>query len=96
MSFPEEACVAVIEGLDAMSIELFIHLFGSFGAPVIEHFENDFKLRSFLVAREQEGIGIASGLALAGKEGVLFYQDTGLGNSMGAFTAYTMAYFHPC
>ena len=44
------------------------------------------------MAREQEGIGIASGLALTGKEGVLFYQDTGLGNSMEALTTYAMAY----
>lgn len=95
MSFPEEACAAVIEGLDAIGIEYFIHLPDSFGAPVIEHFENDPKVRSFPVAREEEGIGIASGLALTGKKGVLFYQDTGLGNSMGALTTYAMAYHSP-
>ena len=48
----------------------------SFGAPVIAHFENDPKVRSFPVAREEEGIGIASGLAFTGKKGVLFYQDS--------------------
>jgi sulfopyruvate decarboxylase subunit alpha len=95
MSFPEEACAAVIQGLEAIGIEFFIYLPDSFGAPVIAHFENDPKVRSFPVAREQEGIGIASGLALTAKKGVLFYQDTGLGNSMGALTTYAMAYHAP-
>ena len=95
MSFPEEACAAVIEGLEAIGIEFFIHLPDSFGAPVIAHFENDPRVKSFPVAREEEGIGIASGLALTGRTGVLFYQDTGLGNSMGALTTYAMAYHAP-
>jgi sulfopyruvate decarboxylase TPP-binding subunit len=47
------------------------------------------------VAREEEGIGIASGLAMTSKKAVLFYQDTGLGNSMGALTTYAMAYHAP-
>jgi sulfopyruvate decarboxylase TPP-binding subunit len=95
MSYPEDACSAVIEGLDAIGIQFFIYLPDSFGAPVISHFEADAQVRSFPVAREEEGIGIASGLAMTGKKGVLFYQDTGLGNSMGALTTYAMAYRAP-
>ncbi len=95
MSYPDEACAAVIEGLEAIGIEFFIYLPDSFGAPVITHFESNPAVRSFPVAREEEGIGIASGLSMAGKRGVLFYQDTGLGNSMGALTTYAMAYHSP-
>ena len=95
MGYPEEACAAVIEGLEAIGIEFFIHLPDSFGAPVIAHFERSPEVRSFPVAREEEGIGIASGLAMTGKKGVLFYQDTGLGNSIGALTTYAMAYHAP-
>ena len=47
------------------------------------------------MAREEEGVGIASGLAMTGKKAVLFYQDTGLGNSIGALTTYAMAYHAP-
>jgi sulfopyruvate decarboxylase TPP-binding subunit len=47
------------------------------------------------VAREEEGIGIASGLAMGGKVGVLFCQDVGLGNSMVALTTFAMAYHVP-
>ncbi len=95
MSYPDEACAAVIEGLEALFIEFFIYLPDSFGAPVITHFESNPAVRSFPVAREEEGIGIASGLSMTGKKGVMFYQDTGLGNSMGALTTYAMAYHSP-
>ena len=95
MGYPEDACAAVIEGLNGAGIEYFIHVPDSFGAPVIAHFEDDPNVRSFPVAREEEGIGIASGLALTGKRGVMFYQDTGLGNSIGALTTYAMAYHAP-
>jgi sulfopyruvate decarboxylase TPP-binding subunit len=47
------------------------------------------------VAREEEGIGIASGLAMTGKKGVLFCQDVGLGNSMVALTTFATAYHVP-
>ena len=95
MGYPGNACAAVIEGLEAIGIEFFIHVPDSFGAPVIAHFEASPNVRSFAVAREEEGIGIASGLAMARKKGVLFYQDTGLGNSIGALTTYAMAYHAP-
>ena len=95
MGYPEDACAAVVDGLEAIGIEFFIHLPDSFGAPVIAHFEKNAAVRDFPVAREEEGIGIASGLAMTGKKGVLFYQDTGLGNSIGALTTYAMAYHAP-
>jgi sulfopyruvate decarboxylase subunit alpha len=95
MDYRDDACTAVIEGLEAIGVEFFIHIPDSFGAPVIAHFEGQPNVRTFPVAREEEGIGIASGLAMAGKKGVLFYQDIGLGNSMAALTTYAMAYHMP-
>lgn len=95
MAYPDSACAAVIDGLEAVGIEYFIHLPDSFGAPVISRFEDDPNVLSFPVAREEEGIGIASGLALTGKKVVMFYQDTALGNSIGALTTYAMAYHSP-
>lgn len=95
MGYREDACTAVVEGLEDIGIEFFIHVPDSFGAPVISHFENKPGVRSFPVAREEEGIGIASGLAMTSRKVVLFYQDTGLGNSIGALTTYAMAYHAP-
>jgi sulfopyruvate decarboxylase TPP-binding subunit len=85
----------VVQGLEAVGIQFFIHVPDSFGAPVIAHFEANDQVRSFPVAREEEGIGIAAGLAMTGKKGALFYQDTGLGNSIGALTTYAAAYHAP-
>ncbi len=95
MGYQEDACAAVISGLEAIGIEYFIHIPDSFGAPVIAHFEDQPGVRTFPVAKEEEGIGIASGLAMTGKKAVLFYQDTGLGNSIGALTTYATAYHAP-
>ena len=95
LGYAEDACAAVIEGIEAIGLDYFIHVPDSFGALVIAHFESDPTVRSFPVAREEEGIGIASGLAMTGKKAVLFYQDTGLGNSIGALTTYAMAYHSP-
>ena len=95
MGYREDACATVIEGLEAIGIEYFIHIPDSFGAPIISHFESSPTVNTFTVAREEEGIGIASGLAMTGKKSVLFYQDAGLGNSMGGLTTYAMAYHMP-
>ena len=85
----------VVQGLEAAGIQFFIHAPDSFRAPVISHFESQPQVRSFPVAKEGEGIGIAAGLAMTGKKCVLFYQDTGLGNSIGAITTYAAAYHVP-
>ena len=95
MGYREEACDAVVQGLEGIGIEYFIHVPDSFGAPVIAHFEDKPGVRSFPVAREEEGVGIASGLAMTNKKAVLFYQDTALGNSIGALTTFGMAYHAP-
>ncbi len=95
MGYREDACGAVIQGLEAIGIEFFIHIPDSFGAPVITHFDGAPGVRSFPVAREEEGIGIASGLAMSGRKGVLFCQDVGLGNSMVALTTFATAYHVP-
>ena len=58
MSYPDETCAALIEGLEAMGIEFFLHVPDSFGAPVISLFENSPTVRAFPVAREEEGIGM--------------------------------------
>ncbi len=95
MSYSEDACAAVIEGLQNIGIEFLVHVPDSFGAPVIAHFDADPSVRSFPVAREEEGIGIACGLAMSGAKGVLFCQDVGLGNSMVALTTFATAYHVP-
>lgn len=89
------SCSAVIAGLEAIGVEFLIHIPDSFGAPVVSHFEAAPGVRCFPVAREEEGVGILSGLAMSGRKGVMFIQDVGLGNSMVALTTFAMAYHIP-
>ena len=95
MGLNEEACATVIEGLEKIGLDYFIHVPDTYGAPVIQHFQDHPTVKVFSVAREEEGIGIAAGLALGGKKGVLFFQDVGLGNSMVALTTFAQAYHMP-
>ena len=67
MSYPDQACVAVMEGLEAISLDFLLHVPDSFDAPVIAHFENSPTVRAFPVAKDEEGIGRAFGLAMAGR-----------------------------
>ena len=94
-SYRTDACAAVIAGLENIGVEFVIHIPDSFGAPVVTHFEAAEGVRCFPVAREEEGIGILSGLAMSGRKGVMFIQDVGLGNSMVALTTFAMAYHMP-
>ncbi len=95
MGIKEEGCAAVIDGLEKVGLDFFIHVPDSHSAPVGEHFQNHPTVQCFSVSREEEGVGIAAGMALGGKKGVLFYQDVGLGNSMVALTNFAMAYHMP-
>ena len=46
----------MVEGLEDIGIEFFIHVPDSFGAPVISHFENKAGVRSFPVAGKKRGL----------------------------------------
>ena len=93
--YPARANAAVIAGLAAIPVDHLIHIPDSFGAPVVAHFETAPGVRCFPVAREEEGVGILAGLAMAGRKGAMFIQDVGLGNSMVALTTFAMAYHMP-
>ena len=95
MAMKEDGCAAVIEGLEEVGLDFFIHIPDSYGSPVIQHFQDHSTVKCFSVAREEEGVGIAAGLALGGRKGVLFYQDVGLGNSMVALTTFALSYHMP-
>ena len=47
------------------------------------------------VCREEEGVGIAAGAALAGKKPMLLMQNSGLGNSINALISLTSLYKLP-
>jgi sulfopyruvate decarboxylase subunit alpha len=52
-------------------------------------------IRRIPVCREEEGVGIAAGAALAGKRAALLMQNSGLGNSINALASLTCLYRLP-
>jgi sulfopyruvate decarboxylase alpha subunit len=52
-------------------------------------------LQHIQVCREEEGVGIAAGAALAGKRPLLLMQNSGLGNSINALMSLTSFYKLP-
>ena len=52
-------------------------------------------LQHIRVCREEEGVGIAAGAALAGKRPLLLMQNSGLGNSINALMSLTSFYKLP-
>lgn len=61
-------------------------------AQLISRVETDEGIIHVPVTREEEGIGIAAGVFLAGKMAVLLMQNSGLGNAVNALAS-LMAYY---
>ena len=95
MSSPQERSQAVIAGLDAIGLDFVLTLPSSTLNGVIRHLESHDKPRSFPITREEEGVGIASGLALAGKRTAMVIQDNGIGNMLTALNTFPLAYHLP-
>lgn len=85
----------VIEGIERIGPEFFIYVPDSSAAKVFEHFIDSPAVTDFPMTKEEEGIGILSGLALSGRRAVMFIQDTGFGNSITALTTFAAAYHVP-
>ncbi|MBI4337862.1 MAG: thiamine pyrophosphate-binding protein [Chloroflexi bacterium] len=88
-------CAAIIQGIEAIAPDVLIHIPDSTVAPVLDHFARHPTIRAFSVSREEEAVGMAAGLELAGVRCVLLVQDTGLGNSLTALTTFNLAYRVP-
>jgi sulfopyruvate decarboxylase subunit alpha len=89
---------AVIAALDHLAPTHVLWLPSSTLKAVLDHVERrgqEGALVSCPLTREEEGIGIAAGLALAGARPVLIVQDNGLGNALTALTTFPQPYHIP-
>lgn len=90
---------AVIAGIERLKLDFLAYLPSSSIAPIIEHFR--FRTGragapvAFPISREEEGVGIAGGIALAGRRAAMLVQDNGFGNSLTALTTFAVAYNVP-
>jgi sulfopyruvate decarboxylase subunit alpha len=89
----EERSQAVIEGIQAIEPAFVLHLPSSTLKLVLEPFLR--AEHAFPVPREEEGISILSGLALAGQRALMIFQDNGLGNLLTALLTFPQPYHLP-
>jgi sulfopyruvate decarboxylase subunit alpha len=82
---------AIVDGICDAGITTFVHVPSSHSAAVIRGLESR-GLRAILANREEEAVGIAGGLRLAGVASAIVMQDNGFGNAMTALTTFAVSY----
>jgi len=91
-----ERSKAVIDGLEAVDPEFVLHLPSSTLKLVLAHFlEAHDNRKVFAIPREEEGISILAGLALANRRAVMIFQDNGVGNLLTALLTFPQPYHLP-
>ncbi len=85
----------VVEEFKATGTRFIVTLPDSWLAELISLVERDPELRHVPVAREEEGVGICCGAALAGRRAALLIQNAGLLSSGGALTNLALSYGIP-
>jgi len=86
---------AIIAGLEAIQPRYVLMLPSGTLRSILEHFLQASDVQTFPVPREEEGIGILSGLVLAGQRAVMLIQDNGIGNLITALATFPQAYHVP-
>ncbi len=89
---------AVIAGVEAINPRWILHLPSSTLKAVVGHFlakDGQDGFRCVPIPREEEGIGILSGLALTGTPAVMIIQDNGIGNLLTALNTFPQPYHLP-
>ena len=64
-------------------------------SPIIAEIEDDEDITLIPATREEEGVGIAAGLALGGHKPLIMMQNSGLGNCINALQSLTVLYRLP-
>ena len=95
----EERSRAIIDGLEEIDPDFVLHLPSSTLKIVLDHFISGAGARPgrrvFPVPREEEGISILAGLALARRRSVMIFQDNGIGNLLTALLTFPQPYHLP-
>ncbi len=94
----DERSAAVIAGIETVAPRWILHLPSSTLKAIIGHFlakDGRDGFRCVPIPREEEGVGILSGLALAGVSAVMIIQDNGIGNMLTALNTFPQPYHLP-
>lgn len=91
----EERSQAIVAALEEIRPDVILTIPSSTLKHVLAACADRPDMRVVPLTREEEGIGIAAGMALGGGRPVLVIQDNGLGNSLTALTTFLQAYHIP-
>ena len=95
----EQRSQAVVDGIEAIDPEFVLHLPSSTLKLVLAHFLDGAGAQAgrlvFPIPREEEGISILAGLALARRRAVMIFQDNGIGNLLTALLTFPQPYHLP-
>ena len=94
----DERSAAVIAGIEALDPEWILHLPSSTLKAVVGHFlakDGQPGFRIVPIPREEEGVGILSGLVMAGARALMVIQDNGVGNLLTALNTFPLPYHLP-
>jgi sulfopyruvate decarboxylase subunit alpha len=91
VSGAHERSDAVVAGLADWGIETFVYVPSSHVASIITGLLDE-GVRGLLVNREDEAVGVAGGLVMAGRRTAIVMQDNGFGNALTALTTFAKAY----
>ena len=94
----DERSAAVIAAIEQLKPRWILHLPSSTLKSLVGHFlakDGQDGFRIVPIPREEEGIGILSGLALAGAPALMIIQDNGIGNLLTALNTFPSPYHIP-
>lgn len=94
----DERSAAVIAAVETIDPTWVLHLPSSTLKTVVGHFlakDGRDGFRCVPIPREEEGVGILSGLVLAGVRAVMIIQDNGVGNMLTALNTFPAPYHLP-
>jgi sulfopyruvate decarboxylase subunit alpha len=87
---------AVIDGIEQIDPEFVLHLPSSTLKLVLAHVLDEKPTRRvFPIPREEEGVSILAGLALAERRAMMIIQDNGIGNLLTALLTFPQPYHLP-
>lgn len=86
---------AVLDALARNGIDLALAVPCKYLAPLIVEMEHDPRFTLLYPSREEEGLGIAAGAALARRGSVMLLQNSGLGNMVNAYCSLNLYYGIP-
>ncbi len=85
----------IVDVMESAGIDIVVSLPCNMLTGILSEIDTRLSIQHITVCREEEGVGIAAGAALAGRKPALLMQNSGLGNCINALMSLTALYHLP-